>query len=256
MLLLLFLFPPVISDTRTLFGCDGSIVSVTCPYGYNISIVRANYGRFSISVCNHGAIEWDTYCGTEGITTQKLRDMCDRQSICNISVNSSLVTAPCEDMNPYLEVQYNCEEQPRLGEIQMKSVWSSRGDRLDLGEAVQAALRDREHRSFTTVHQIITNPVNLTDITSENKTIIIESESYLKNSTKESVLLSPTISSVQEYVIIIVISTVIVIICIISVAILVIKVKIDYMILYLKPRKKPNNEYLLGENSIINKNIK
>ena len=229
MLLLMLLFSQAMSDTRTLFGCDGSTVSVTCPYGYNISIVRANYGRFSISVCNHGAVEWDTYCGTEGVTTHKLRDMCDRQSICNIAVNSSLVTAPCVDMDPYLEVQYNCEEQPRQAEMQMKSVWSNRGDTLDLGQAVQAALNNREHRSFTTVKQVTTKPANLTKIKSENKTInnVSESESYLKNLNKESDLLSPTILSVQEYVIIIVISTVIVIICIICAALLVIKVMVD-----------------------------
>jgi len=126
-------------------------------------------------------------------------------------------------MDPYLEVQYICEEQPRQGEMQMKSVWSNRGDTLDLGQAVQAALNNREHRSFTTVEPVFNNPANLTNSTSESKTKINESESYLKNSNEERVPLSPRILSLQEYVIIIVISMAIVIICIIGAALLVIK---------------------------------
>ena len=53
------------SNIHTKFGCEGSAVFLTCSYGYYISIVRANYGRLSISVCNVQARERETKCGTE-----------------------------------------------------------------------------------------------------------------------------------------------------------------------------------------------
>ena len=62
-------------NIHTEFGCEGSTVFLSCSYGYYISIVRANYGRFSISVCNHHAMEWGTHCGTERRSTERLRKM-------------------------------------------------------------------------------------------------------------------------------------------------------------------------------------
>ena len=59
---------------RTLFGCEGSLVNISCAYGHHISIVRANYGRFSVSVCNPHAMEWGVSCGTEDRSTDRLRE--------------------------------------------------------------------------------------------------------------------------------------------------------------------------------------
>ena len=62
-------------NIHTEFGCEGSTVFLSCSYGYYISIVRANYGRFSILVCNVHSREWDTDCGTEIRSTEMLRKM-------------------------------------------------------------------------------------------------------------------------------------------------------------------------------------
>ena len=63
------------SNIQTQLGCEGSTVSISCSGSTYISLVRANYGRFSISVCNVQATEWDTDCGTQLDTTHLLRKM-------------------------------------------------------------------------------------------------------------------------------------------------------------------------------------
>ena len=77
MFLLLWLLYYLISihSADTQFECAGSTVALTCAPGYYISIVRGNYGRFSISVCNHQARELDTHCGAEERSTLTLRKM-------------------------------------------------------------------------------------------------------------------------------------------------------------------------------------
>ena len=63
------------SNIDTKLGCEGSTVSISCSGSTYISIVRANYGRFSISVCNVQATEWDTDCDNQLDTTHLLRKM-------------------------------------------------------------------------------------------------------------------------------------------------------------------------------------
>ena len=64
------------SSKKTMFGCENTTISLTCPTGSYVSIIRANYGRFSISVCNVQAItDIDTNCDTEDATTILLRKM-------------------------------------------------------------------------------------------------------------------------------------------------------------------------------------
>ncbi len=38
--------------TTTSYACEGSTLSLSCPAGLALKIVRANFGRFSIAVCN------------------------------------------------------------------------------------------------------------------------------------------------------------------------------------------------------------
>ena len=53
----------------TVFGCKDSTVNFICERDSLVHIVRANYGRFSVSVCNVDAQQWDTNCSTEVQTT-------------------------------------------------------------------------------------------------------------------------------------------------------------------------------------------
>ena len=65
-----------LSDTITLIGCENTTVSLSCPVGSYMSIIRANYGRFSISVCNHQARQdISTDCTSQENSTIQLSKM-------------------------------------------------------------------------------------------------------------------------------------------------------------------------------------
>ena len=177
---------------------------------------------------------------------------CDNHSTCKIFVNSSLVDVPCMDMEPYLEVQYDCKKHTRkegrkkeeLINLKMESVWSNKRG-LDLEMAVQAALQkdqesnknhgrksqnktNREQRSFVVTESAIFSE-DIANTTLANKSVSNKTESDRisdrKHHSKQNfVLHPPEIFSVQEYVMIIVISTVIVISSIIIMAAIFIKV--------------------------------
>ena len=60
---------------RTALICDNHILNINCSFGSILSIARANYGRFSIGVCNDEAKEdIDTDCETMKETTEILRN--------------------------------------------------------------------------------------------------------------------------------------------------------------------------------------
>lgn len=47
----------------TAYACEGKILRIECKNGELIDLLRANYGRFSITVCNdHGNTEWSVNC--------------------------------------------------------------------------------------------------------------------------------------------------------------------------------------------------
>ena len=58
----------------TEFGCENETLLLHCPLLSEISIVRANYGRFSISVCNFRALDnIHTNCDSSHTTTDILK---------------------------------------------------------------------------------------------------------------------------------------------------------------------------------------
>ena len=65
-----------LSDIQTKIGCENTTIHLTCPLGSYVSIIRANYGSFAISVCNHQARQ-DIYtnCNSELDSTALLRTM-------------------------------------------------------------------------------------------------------------------------------------------------------------------------------------
>ena len=48
---------------KTDYRCEGDRMTVSCEPGETIQVVRANYGRFSIAICNkHGYTNWRVNC--------------------------------------------------------------------------------------------------------------------------------------------------------------------------------------------------
>lgn len=53
-----------IAPTLSGFACEGSTLTIECPPGQKIQVVRANYGRFNRDVCNDGrdTESWNLQC--------------------------------------------------------------------------------------------------------------------------------------------------------------------------------------------------
>ncbi|VDP08392.1 unnamed protein product [Soboliphyme baturini] len=53
----------------TEYACEGDLLNLTCPTGHVIRVIIANYGRFSVNVCNEQGIEYpNTQCRHEKST--------------------------------------------------------------------------------------------------------------------------------------------------------------------------------------------
>ena len=54
------------SSVQTVIGCENTTISLSCPVASYVSIVRGNYGRFAMAVCNNQVdLDMRTDCGTE-----------------------------------------------------------------------------------------------------------------------------------------------------------------------------------------------
>ena len=48
---------------KTGYSCENEELHISCDIGETISVIRANYGRFSIAICNkHGYTDWSVNC--------------------------------------------------------------------------------------------------------------------------------------------------------------------------------------------------
>ena len=64
------------SAVQTVIGCENTTISLSCPVASYVSILRANYGRFAMAVCNHQVDEdMRNDCGTEETSTTIMSKM-------------------------------------------------------------------------------------------------------------------------------------------------------------------------------------
>ncbi|XP_055935902.1 latrophilin Cirl-like isoform X2 [Argiope bruennichi] len=95
-------------QSKTTYSCEGNELHVGCEEGKVIRLIRANYGRFSISMCNdNGHMDWSVDC----ISYRSfliMQDKCHQKPSCGIGVSSSIFGDPCPGTLKYLEVQYQC----------------------------------------------------------------------------------------------------------------------------------------------------
>lgn len=68
------------NSMKTSYACQGSKLNLSCPSGFVIKIMRANYGRFSVAICNEdGITDWSVNC----MAPRSLRILQDRyEKIC------------------------------------------------------------------------------------------------------------------------------------------------------------------------------
>ena len=48
---------------KTAYKCEDDELDISCDADATIQVIRANYGRFSIAICNrHGMTDWSVNC--------------------------------------------------------------------------------------------------------------------------------------------------------------------------------------------------
>ncbi|XP_022254224.1 latrophilin Cirl-like, partial [Limulus polyphemus] len=92
----------------TTFACEGTVLQLSCSHDNSIKIIRANYGRFSITICNKEAeLNWSVDCAAER-SYYVLYERCAFTSSCSLNVTSATFGDPCPGTFKYLEVHYEC----------------------------------------------------------------------------------------------------------------------------------------------------
>ena len=91
---------------------DICIFLLRCPDS-SIRVVRANFGRFSVSICNSQAVaDLHTSCDTSQTTSSLLRARCDGRPDCSVLASHLMFPqsniCPSATTTKYLEVQYDC----------------------------------------------------------------------------------------------------------------------------------------------------
>ncbi|XP_075219234.1 latrophilin Cirl-like isoform X6 [Lycorma delicatula] len=136
----------------TAYACEGKTLKIECKPGELIHLIRANYGRFSITICNdHGNTEWSVNCMSPK-SLRVLHTRCSQQQNCSIQASTSLFADPCPGTLKYLEAHYQCmsatmttttnRPSPPVLMTSQPSFWST---------AKPATLRPAIHQISTTV---------------------------------------------------------------------------------------------------------
>ncbi|XP_039760954.1 latrophilin Cirl isoform X6 [Pararge aegeria] len=93
---------------ETAYACEGKTLKIGCGEGSVIHLIRANYGRFSITICNdHGNTDWSVNC----MSTRSLRVLhsrCSMHQNCSILASTNMFGDPCPNTLKYLEAHYQC----------------------------------------------------------------------------------------------------------------------------------------------------
>eukprot|EP00095_Tigriopus_kingsejongensis_P003806 maker-scaffold465_size163580-snap-gene-0.18 protein:Tk03806 transcript:maker-scaffold465_size163580-snap-gene-0.18-mRNA-1 annotation:"latrophilin cirl" len=100
------------SGYSTAYGCEGSRLQINCTDNHYLDIIRANYGRFSIAICNdHGNTDWSVNCMSPR-TLRVIEARCSNEAFCDVPVDSTIFGDPCPGTFKYVEVHYACRKNP------------------------------------------------------------------------------------------------------------------------------------------------
>ena len=102
------------SRRMKVFACEGSTLSLSCPRGTSLHFVRANFGRFSMSVCpsTSPSTAWSTRC-LQPTTLRQLTAQCGGRASCDLKVDSLTFGDPCPGTHKYLQLLYSCEKEEK-----------------------------------------------------------------------------------------------------------------------------------------------
>ncbi|XP_063219842.1 latrophilin Cirl isoform X2 [Bacillus rossius redtenbacheri] len=92
----------------TAYACESKTLKIECKDGEVIHLIRANYGRFSITICNdHGNTDWSVNCMSPK-SLRVLHTKCSQQQNCSVLASTSMFGDPCPGTHKYLEAHYQC----------------------------------------------------------------------------------------------------------------------------------------------------
>ncbi|XP_023346137.1 uncharacterized protein LOC111715102 isoform X2 [Eurytemora carolleeae] len=183
----------------TLYQCEGEEVRLSCSAG-TISIVRANFGRFSIAVCNqHGNTNWTTDCASP-TAAHTIKKMCEKLQTCVVSVRPDTLGDACPSTPKYLEVHYFCKVEtnpssprhsPHFPDTELTALWDQQNSHKVNIDSVLRAMKERENDISTQRVPITTEPESpkpspkiqsaLSDVNETNYPVQLETEVYSRD---------------------------------------------------------------------------
>ncbi|KAJ6633435.1 Latrophilin Cirl, partial [Pseudolycoriella hygida] len=93
---------------ETAYACEGKTLTIECESGNLINLIRANYGRFSITICNdHGNVDWSVNC-MSAKSLRVLHAKCAHRQNCSVLASTNMFGDPCPGTHKYLEAHYQC----------------------------------------------------------------------------------------------------------------------------------------------------
>ncbi|KAL8572517.1 hypothetical protein ACOMHN_019556 [Nucella lapillus] len=99
-------------EMRTSYACENGMLRLECPKRYVIRIKRANYGRFSLTLCNPLGITSNMDLRCISVTSRRIvATECDGHNKCEFQVTNQLFGDPCPGTSKYAEVKHYCEPE-------------------------------------------------------------------------------------------------------------------------------------------------
>lgn len=97
---------------KTMYACEDRQLTMDCDYGYKINLIRANFGRFSIATCNEqGTLDLSTDCISPS-THRIMKERCENKQKCSVNATVSIFGDRCPKTRKYLEVHFQCLQDP------------------------------------------------------------------------------------------------------------------------------------------------
>lgn len=94
---------------KTIYACEDRQLIMDCETGSRINLIRANFGRFSITQCNeHAQLDLQTDCMSP-ITFRIMQERCQDRQRCSVNATSTLFGDRCPKTRKYLEVHFQCQ---------------------------------------------------------------------------------------------------------------------------------------------------
>ena len=87
-------------------------ITLTCPVGQTLTIVKADWGRDSNSMSCDKEFHYSGDCGSREETTQRVRELCNGNKVCNLTASTDTFKDPCPTVIKQLRVWYQCYQAP------------------------------------------------------------------------------------------------------------------------------------------------